>query len=268
MTSAIDAMPVTVDLSGKTCLVTGAAGGIGSAVSAAFLKAGANVLATDLHSSQQMQNLVELSGGQLQFFEHDLCKDADLESCIERTGYEGANVLFNNAGVAGPENFPNESFEQWTYILDVNLNGVFNMCNEVWPLMVKAGGGNIVNMSSGASTFGFSEHIFNTTGRMPPAAYSVAKAGVDAFTRYSASKGGKFNIRVNGVRPGQILTPMTNREGKGEHGLKKFFDVLQILEGTGYPDDIANAVLFLSCNDSRFITGEIMNIDGGLPSKL
>ena len=99
MTSAIDSMPVTVDLSGKTCLVTGAAGGIGSAVSAAFLKAGANVLATDLHSSQQMQNLVELSGGQLQFFEHDLCKDADLESCIERAGYEGANVLFNNAGI-------------------------------------------------------------------------------------------------------------------------------------------------------------------------
>ena len=70
------------------------------------------------------------------------------------------------------------------------------------------------------------------------------------------------------MRPGQILTPMTNREGKGEHGLKKLFDVVQILEGTGYPEDVANAVLFLSCDDSRFVTGEIMNEDGGMPAKL
>ena len=134
--------------------------------------------------------------------------------------------------------------------------------------MVSSGGGAIVNMSSGAATMGFSEYMRSTTGRVPPAAYNVAKAGVDAFTRYIASMGGKVNIRVNGVRPGQILTPMADREGTGEHSLKKFFDATQILEGTGYPEDVANAVLFLSCDDSRFVTGEIMNVDGGMPVKL
>ena len=83
-----------------------------------------------------------------------------------------------------------------------------------------------------------------------------------------AGHGGESNIRVNGVRPGQIITPLTDREGKGEHDFKKLFDVMQITDGPGYPVDVANCVLFLSCNDSRFITGEIMNIDGGLPSKL
>ena len=178
------------------------------------------------------------------------------------------HLLFNNAGVAGPNSFPSESFEEWSYILDVNLNGVFNMTNEVWPHLIESGGGNIVNMSSAAAVTGFTETLINTTGRVPPASYFVAKAGVDAFTRYTAGLGGQSNIRVNGVRPGQILTPMADREGKGEHGLKKLFDVVQILEGTGYPEDVANAVLFLSCHDSRFITGEIMNVDGGITSKL
>ena len=259
-------------LEDKIAVVTGGNSGIGEATVHAYAREGASVVIMARRTDQglEVRDAVRSQRGTAEFISCDVSKPDEIRDAVEKTVYMfgTVDVLFNNAGVAGPENFPNESLEQWTYILDVNLNGVFNMCNEVWPLMVKAGGGNIVNMSSGASTFGFSEHIFNTTGRMPPAAYSVAKAGVDAFTRYSASKGGKFNIRVNGVRPGQILTPMTNREGKGEHGLKKFFDVLQILEGTGYPDDIANAVLFLSCNDSRFITGEIMNIDGGLPSKL
>ena len=259
-------------LEDKIAVVTGGNSGIGEATVHAYAREGASVVIMARRTDQglEVRDVVRSQGGTAEFISCDVSKPDEIRDAVEKTVdmFGTVDVLFNNAGVAGPENFPNESLEQWTYILDVNLNGVFNMCNEVWPLMVKAGGGNIVNMSSGASTFGFSEHIFNTTGRMPPAAYSVAKAGVDAFTRYSASKGGKFNIRVNGVRPGQILTPMTNREGKGEHGLKKFFDVLQILEGTGYPDDIANAVLFLSCNDSRFITGEIMNIDGGLPSKL
>jgi len=70
------------------------------------------------------------------------------------------------------------------------------------------------------------------------------------------------------VSTGQILTPMVDREGTGEHSLKKFFDATQILEGTGYPEDVAIAVLFLSCDDSRFVTGEIMNVDGGMPVKL
>jgi len=76
------------------------------------------------------------------------------------------------------------------------------------------------------------------------------------------------NIRVNGVRPDQIITPLVDREGKGEHIFKNMFDVLQIMDGPGYPEDVAKCVLFLSCDDSRFVTGQMMNIDGGLPMAL
>ena len=182
--------------------------------------------------------------------------------------YKGIDILFNNAGVGGPEAFPEESREQSDYVLDVNLNGVYEMSSAVWPHMVERGGGAVINMSSGAAVTGFSPYILNASGRMPPASYFVAKAGVDAFTRWTASLGGEVNIRVNGVRPGQIITPLTDREGKGEHGLKKLFDIVQIARGPGYPIDVANAVLFLASEDSRFITGEIMNIDGGLAGKL
>ena len=91
---------------------------------------------------------------------------------------------------------------------------------------------------------------------------------MDALTRWTAGLGGEVNIRVNGVRPGQIITPLADREGTGRHGLEKVFDVIQIMEGRGYPIDVAKAVLFLSCEDSRFVTGEILNIDGGFVAKL
>ena len=259
-------------LEGKVAIVTGGNSGIGEATAEAYATEGASVviMARRKNEGTKVRDQIRGQGGTAEFIACDVSNPSEIKDSVARVLdiFRRIDVLFNNAGVAGPESFPNESFEQWNYIMDVNLNGVFNMSNEVWPHMVEAGGGSIVNMSSGAATLGFSEYIHNVTGRVPPAAYCVAKAGVDAFTRYSASMGGKSNIRVNGVRPGQILTPMTNRDGKGEHGLKKIFDVLQILEGVGYPEDVANAVLFLSCDDSRFITGEIMNIDGGMPSKL
>jgi len=259
-------------LEGKIAVVTGGNSGIGEATVHAYAREGASVVIMARRDGQgiEVRDKVRSLGGTAEFIKCDVSKQEDIKRSVESAleVFGKIDVLFNNAGVAGPGNFPNETFEDWSYILDVNLNGVFNMCSEVWPHMVSTGGGSIVNMSSGAATFGFSDYIKNASGRVPPAAYTVAKAGVDAFTRYIASMGGKVNIRVNGVRPGQILTPMADREGTGEHALKKFFDVIQILEGTGYPEDVANAVLFLSCDDSRFVTGEIMNVDGGMPVKL
>tara|TARA_B100000945_G_scaffold321317_1_gene335198 strand:+ start:2009 stop:2800 length:792 start_codon:yes stop_codon:yes gene_type:complete len=259
-------------LDGKIAVVTGGNSGIGEATVHSYAREGASVVIMARREEQGIvvRDNVRNIGGTAEFIKCDVSNPEDIKQSIKSTIeiFGRVDVLFNNAGVAGPGNFPNETFEDWSYILDVNLNGVFNMCSEVWPHMVSSGGGCIVNMSSGAATFGFSEYLKNTSGRVPPAAYSVAKAGVDALTRYAASMGGKVNIRVNGVRPGQILSPMTDRDGKGEHGLKKLFDVTQILKGAGFPEDVANAVLFLSCDDSRFVTGEIMNIDGGMPVKL
>jgi NAD(P)-dependent dehydrogenase (short-subunit alcohol dehydrogenase family) len=101
----------------------------------------------------------------------------------------------------------------------------------------------------------------------PSASYYAAKAGLEGFTRYTASVGAAHNIRVNCVRPGQVLTKRLTTAAN-EHVFARHFDVWQLLKGPGYPEDIANAILFLASEESRFITGEIINIDGGAAAKL
>ena len=259
-------------LEGKVAIVTGGNSGIGEATVHLFAQEGASVaiMARREEQGKIVQAAVQAKGCTAEVIRGDVSKSDDIRNAVDKTValFGGVDVLFNNAGGGGPEQFPNESREQWDYVLDVNLTGVFEMCSAVWPHMVKRGGGAIVNMSSAAAIGGLSTFMHRLSGRVPSASYSVGKAGVDALTRWMAGHGGESNIRVNGVRPGQIITPLTDREGKGEHAFKKLFDVMQIIDGPGYPVDVANCVLFLSCNDSRFITGEIMNIDGGLPSKL
>ena len=110
---------------------------------------------------------------------------------------------------------------------------------------------------------------FGTTS----ASYYAAKAGVDALTRYMAGTGGRHNIRVNCVRPGQILTPGatggTSKDADGGHHVfERMFEFAQIVQGPGYPEDVANLVLFLSCDESRFVNGEIINVDGGVAAKI
>ena len=123
---------------------------------------------------------------------------------------------------------------------------------------------------AGALTVGIVSKPFRMEG-MPR--MRNAEAGVDALTRYMAGVGGRSNIRVNGVRPGQIMTPgatrgtITDPDG-GHHAFEKMFDLMQITPGPGYPEDVANLVLFLVSDESRFITGEIINIDGGVAAKL
>ena len=119
-----------------------------------------------------------------------------------------------------------------------------------------------------AAQRGFSQRMNEIAGSASMS-YYVAKAGVDALIRYAASAGGQHHIRVNGVRPGQIITPGATRGGQLDHHVfKDGFDLYQILEGPGYPEDVANTVLFLASDDARFITGEMINVDGGIAAKL
>jgi NAD(P)-dependent dehydrogenase (short-subunit alcohol dehydrogenase family) len=138
--------------------------------------------------------------------------------------------------------------------------------------MVETGGGAIVNMSSLAAQRGFSPKMKEQFGTTAPS-YYVAKAGIDALTRYMAGVGGDKNIRVNCIRPGQIMTPGATRgtindPDGGHHVFESMFDLTQIIPGPGYPRDVANLVLFLMSDESRFITSEIINIDGGVAAKI
>ena len=130
----------------------------------------------------------------------------------------------------------------------------------------------MVNMSSLAAQRGFSPRMLDEFG-VASSSYYAAKAGVDALTRYMAGVGGKHNIRVNGIRPGQIMTPGATRgtindADGGHHVFESMFDFAQIVKGPGYPEDVANLALFLASEQSRFINGETINIDGGVAAKL
>ena len=258
-------------LADQVAIVTGGNSGIGEATVHLFAREGAKVaiLARRENEGHAVETAVRDNGGEAMFISCDVSDrrqvDAAVQSVID--AYGRIDVVFNNAGGGGPGNFPNEEDDVWNRVLTVNLTGTFYMCRAVWPHMIAGGGGRIVNMSSVAAQRGFSKKMYDLVGRGPSASYYAAKAGVDALTRYVAGMGGQHNIRVNGVRPGQIITPAVDTGG-GHHSLEAMFDFIQILDRKGYPEDVANTVLFLVSDEARFITGEIINVDGGMPGKL
>ncbi len=258
-------------LASQTAIVTGGNSGIGEAAVHRFAEEGAKVaiLARREKEGQTVRQAVEDRGGEAIFISCDVSDRQQVDSAVQTVAdrWGRIDVLFNNAGGGGPGNFPNEEDDVWKRVLDVNLTGTFYMSRAVWPHMIAGGGGKIVNMSSVAAQRGFSKKMYDLVGRGPSASYYAAKAGVDAFTRYAASMGGQHNIRVNGVRPGQIITPAVDTGG-GHHSLEAMFDFIQILNGRGRPEDVANTVLFLVSDEARFLTGEIINVDGGMPGKL
>ena len=259
-------------LDGKVAIVTGGNSGIGEASAHRFAGEGAKVALMARREPQgiAVQDAIRAEGGEATFIQCDVGERASCEAAVEQTiaTYGAINVLFNNAGGGTSEQFPDESDDEWDRVIRVNLSGTFYMSRAAWPHLIAAGGGTIVNMSSLAATAGFSEKLQEIAGGTPGSSYYAAKAGVDAFTRYIASMGGRYDIRANCIRPGQVTTPGATRTDTEDHWFKPMFDVLQILDGPGKAMDVANLALFLASDQSRFITGEIVNIDGGMPRKL
>jgi 3-oxoacyl-[acyl-carrier protein] reductase len=258
-------------LQDKVAIITGGNSGIGEATARSFSREGAKVviLARREAEGHAVQEAIRADGGIATFLPCDVTDRASVEDAVEKTIglHGGMNVLINNAGGGAREMFPEESDETWDRVMRVNLTACFLMCRAVWPHLIKAGGGAIVNVSSLAAVSGVSEAVFERTPVLPSASYIAAKAGMEGFTRYIASLGGKFNIRANCVRPGQILTRrLTNAEG--EHVFVRHFEMWQLIKGPGYAEDVANVMLFLASDEARFITAEMVNVDGGAAAKL
>ncbi len=263
-------------LDSKVAIITGGNSGIGEGTAHLLAKEGARVilLARREEQGQAVASAIRDEGGEVTFISCDVGDEDSVESAIaEAAGTYGAiHILFNNAGGGGRGHFPDEPTEEFSRVINVNLNGTFYVSRAAWPHIVAAGGGAVVNMSSLAAQRGASPKMHEMFGSTS-ASYWAAKAGVDALTRYMAGVGGAHNIRVNGIRPGQIMTPgatrgtITDPDG-GHHAFEKLFDLMQIVEGPGYPVDVANLVLFLVSDESRFITSEIINIDGGVAAKI
>jgi 3-oxoacyl-[acyl-carrier protein] reductase len=243
-------------LRGKVALVTGAGRGIGRAIALAFAREGATVVVSDIDPASPAAVLEEVraSGGDGMALRADVSDEEDVKRTFAAvTGrYAALDVLVNNAGVCRNVRLMDIEREEWDRFLSVNLTSVFLCSKEALKIMMPRKRGKIVNLGSSAGKIG---------GVVAGAHYSAAKAGVMCLTKSLALQAAPHNIQVNAVAPGPIATKMT--EDWGEELTKAFIDKIP-LKRYGTPQDVAEAVLFLASDRSDFITGEIVDVNGGL----
>lgn len=248
-------------IKGKVAIITGAAGGIGKAVATLFAAEGAKVVVTARRSvaGEKLAEEIRQQGGEALFVKHDVSNESDWQEVIERTLKEFGklDILVNNAGIMLSKEIENTTLQEWRQVMNVNLDGVFLGTKYAIGAMKKSGGGSIVNMSSVLGLVGYFDHT---------ATYSASKGGIRLFTKAAAiecSKGGlDYNIRVNSVHPGVVATPMaepvlTNKD------LKKEMEEGHPMGRLADPMEIANGVLYLASDESSFVTGTELVIDGG-----
>lgn len=244
-------------LAGKAAIITGAGSGIGRATAQLFAKEGARVVVADIDPQGGLETirLIQHTGGSAVFVQVDVARAAEVQAMVQRCLQEfGAlNLLHNNAYWA-PLNRPlaDTTEEEWDRTIEVTLKGVFLGCKYALPEMVARGGGVIINT---ASTAGL-------TGSPAFAAYMAAKGGVIQLTRSIAVDYGPLGIRCNAIAPGIIETPAT--QGILADPLRRQQLLGKCLVGRiGQPEDIAQAALYLASEDSSFMTGHVLVVDGG-----
>lgn len=244
-------------LEGKVCIITGAASGIGRAASLLFAKEGATVCACDV-SEQALKKLVEDAQGLAGTIDPYLLNVTNREQVFKTVEqiankYGKIDVLVNNAGITRDALLVKMTEEEWNAVISVNLTGVFNMTQAVAPYMMKAQKGSIINTSS----------IVGIYGNIGQTNYAATKAGVIAMTKTWAKELARkgTQIRVNVVAPGFIRTPMTEKVPE------KIIEAVVSrtpLARMGEPEEVANVYLFLASDESSYITGQVIGVDGGL----
>lgn len=217
---------------------------------------GAKVVLTDMNESgvAAVAEEVRSNGGEAVSAKHDVTKAAEWTKVINLAVAEFGklNVLVNNAGILTLKPLDDTDEAEWDQIMDINAKGVFLGCKLVVPHMEAAGGGSIVNISS----------IYGLVGAPFAAAYEASKGAVRLFTKAGAIDLAKYNIRLNSVHPGVIATAMTKDLMATPEG-KKALLASTIMDRPGEPEEVSNAVLFLASDESSFMTGSEVVVDGG-----
>jgi len=240
----------------KTALVTGASKGIGKAIAMAFADQGANVAFTYLSSVEKGEALEkELSskGIKAKGFRSDASSFTEAQELIDNVVAEfgGLDVLVNNAGITRDNLLMRMSEEHWDEVLKVNLKSVFNTVKAATRTFMKQRSGSIINITS----------VVGIKGNPGQANYSASKAGIIGFTKSIALELGSRNIRSNAIAPGFIETEMT--DVLDPNTVQGWRDAIPLKRG-GLPQDVANAAVFLACDLSAYISGQTLQVDGGM----
>ncbi len=242
-------------LEGKTALVTGAARGIGRAIAEELAEAGADVAVCDLQEDWLAETtaMIESKGRKTLACAVDVKDSTQVNDCVNRVmqAFGRVDIMVNNAGITKDGLLVRMSDEDWDAVLAVNLKGTFLFTRAVARPMMKQRTGVIVNIAS----------IIGLIGNAGQCNYSASKAGVIALTKSTAKELAARNIRVNAVAPGFIESKMT--EVLSEDVKKKMLDVIP-LQRFGLPGDVAKAVRFLAGEESSYITGQVINVSGGM----
>jgi 3(or 17)beta-hydroxysteroid dehydrogenase len=245
---------------GKVAIITGGGGGLGKAQAVLLAREGAKVVVTDLDEAhgQSVAEEIEENGGEAIFIKHDVSSEDQWKNVINETlkKFGKLDILVNNAGVIIFKNIHDTSLDEWRWLMSINLDGVFLGTKYAMEAMKKSGGGSIVNLSSAAGII----------GTLDTSAYHASKGGVRIFTKAAAlecSKAGyDYNIRVNSVHPGVMKTSMVEGLMEDEEKRKAALSWHPIGR-FGEPEDVAYGVLYLASDESSFVTGTELVIDGG-----
>ncbi|MDA9217957.1 3-oxoacyl-[acyl-carrier-protein] reductase [Schleiferiaceae bacterium] len=243
-------------LSGKTAIITGASKGIGKGIAETFAKQGANVAFTFLSSVEKGQALeqeLQQYGTQVKGYRSDASKMDDAEALVAQVieDFGAVHIVVNNAGITKDTLLMRMTEEDFNRVIEVNLNSVFNMTKAVQRTFLKQRSGSIINISS----------VVGVKGNAGQANYAASKAGIIGFTKSVALELGSRNIRCNAIAPGFIETEMT--AVLDEKTVQQWRDGIPLKRG-GSAEDVANACLFLASDMSGYITGQVMNVCGGM----
>lgn len=243
---------------GKVALITGGASGIGFSTARLLAKEGAKVVIADFNTegAKEAATKIRDEGGEASSIFLDASKEASIKEAVEFTvkQYGTLTVLFNNVGLTNLKkdlDIVHMDLDEWDRLMNVNLKSVLLGSRFAIPHMIKAGGGSIINTASMA---GF-------TGDVVRSAYGASKAAVVNLTRYTATQYGKDKIRCNGIAPGLILTPAAKSNLSTE--VLAIFEKYNALPYHGEADDIGYTALFLASDESKFITGQTIQVEGG-----